>query len=73
MATLISGKDNSTAIRQALKEEVSRIRASKWQYFSPGLAIVQVGDRTDSNVYIKHKLKAAEDIGINATHVKLPR
>lgn len=40
--------------------------------FSPGLAIVQVGGREDSNVYIRMKIKAASEIGINATHVKLP-
>jgi len=38
----------------------------------PSLAIVQVGDREDSNVYIRMKLKAAAEIGIEARHVKLP-
>jgi len=41
--------------------------------FRPGLAIVQVGGREDSNVYIRMKLKAAEEIGISATHHKFPR
>jgi methylenetetrahydrofolate dehydrogenase (NADP+) / methenyltetrahydrofolate cyclohydrolase / formyltetrahydrofolate synthetase len=40
--------------------------------FSPRLAIVQVGGREDSNVYIRMKLKAAENIGIVAEHVRLP-
>lgn len=40
--------------------------------YSPGLAIVQVGGREDSNVYIRMKIKAASEIGILATHVKLP-
>lgn len=40
--------------------------------FTPGLAIVQVGGREDSNVYIRMKIKAANDIGIAAQHVKLP-
>jgi methylenetetrahydrofolate dehydrogenase (NADP+)/methenyltetrahydrofolate cyclohydrolase/formyltetrahydrofolate synthetase len=40
---------------------------------SPGLAIVQVGGREDSNVYIRMKIKAATDIGIVANHVKLPK
>lgn len=40
--------------------------------FAPGLAIVQVGSREDSNVYIKMKIKAAKDIGIVAQHVLLP-
>ncbi len=41
--------------------------------FRPGLAIVQVGGREDSNVYIRMKLKAAEQIGINATRHQFPR
>ncbi|XP_059952009.1 C-1-tetrahydrofolate synthase, cytoplasmic isoform X3 [Mesoplodon densirostris] len=41
--------------------------------FTPGLAILQVGNRDDSNLYINVKLKAAEEIGIKATHIKLPR
>lgn len=45
----------------------------KLQNFSPGLAIVQVGGREDSNVYIRMKIKAAADIGINAQHVHLPK
>jgi methylenetetrahydrofolate dehydrogenase (NADP+)/methenyltetrahydrofolate cyclohydrolase/formyltetrahydrofolate synthetase len=39
--------------------------------FKPGFAVVQVGNREDSNVYIRHKLKAAEDIGIQARLVRL--
>lgn len=39
----------------------------------PGLAIVQVGGRQDSNVYIRMKGKAAAEIGINSEHIQLPR
>ena len=39
--------------------------------FKPGFAVVQVGNREDSNVYIRHKLKAAEEIGIEARLVRL--
>ena len=35
--------------------------------------IVQVGDRKDSDVYIRQKRKAAADIGINADLLKLPK
>lgn len=41
--------------------------------FTPGLAILQVGNRDDSNLYINVKLKAAKEIGIKAMHIKLPR
>jgi len=41
--------------------------------YSPGLTIVQVGGREDSNVYIRMKIRAATEIGMTAAHVKLPR
>lgn len=41
--------------------------------FRPGLAIVQVGGREDSNVYIRMKMKAATEIGIKAEHIQLPK
>uniref|UniRef100_A0AAR2JED9 C-1-tetrahydrofolate synthase, cytoplasmic n=1 Tax=Pygocentrus nattereri TaxID=42514 RepID=A0AAR2JED9_PYGNA len=41
--------------------------------FRPGLVVLQVGDREDSNLYISVKLKAAAEIGINATHMRLPQ
>lgn len=59
-------------IQQDLAEEVKKLR-DEYPGFQPGMAIVQVGDRQDSNVYIRMKLKSASDIGINASHVKLPR
>lgn len=34
---------------------------------------MQVGDREDSNVYIRMKIKAATEIGIKAEHIRLPK
>lgn len=34
--------------------------------------MIKVGDRGDSNVYIRNKLRAAENVGITAKHHKLP-
>jgi methylenetetrahydrofolate dehydrogenase (NADP+)/methenyltetrahydrofolate cyclohydrolase/formyltetrahydrofolate synthetase len=72
MAKIISGTEVSKQIQAELKDEVDKMRAQV-PGFQPGLAIVQVGGREDSNVYIRMKLKAAEGIGIAATHHKLPR
>jgi len=55
-----------------LKVKVAEIK-EKDASFNPGLVIVQVGGREDSNVYIRMKLKAAEEIGMSARHVQLPR
>lgn len=53
---------------------VADVEELKENYFGfvPGLAIVQVGAREDSNVYIRMKMKAAEEIGISASHLVLP-
>jgi len=72
MAQVLSGTQVSKEIQQELKAEIERVR-EQVPDFAPGLAIVQVGGREDSNVYIRMKIKAASDIGINAQHVKLPK
>ncbi|XP_012269658.1 C-1-tetrahydrofolate synthase, cytoplasmic isoform X2 [Athalia rosae] len=68
---VLSGTNLAKEIRESLAKDVATLR-TKLPNFSPGLAIVQVGGREDSNVYIRMKIKAANEIGINATHVKLP-
>ncbi|XP_075222601.1 pug C-1-tetrahydrofolate synthase, cytoplasmic isoform X2 [Lycorma delicatula] len=71
-AKLISGTAVAKEIQEGLAEEVKQLQ-NEYPGFQPGMAIVQVGDRQDSNVYIRMKMKSAADIGINASHIKLPR
>ncbi|CAH0728337.1 unnamed protein product, partial [Brenthis ino] len=71
-AQVISGTQIARSIENDLREQVSEMR-QKSPGFQPRLAIVQVGGREDSNVYIRMKLKAADNIGIYAEHIKLPR
>uniref|UniRef100_A0A8C6RK81 C-1-tetrahydrofolate synthase, cytoplasmic n=1 Tax=Nannospalax galili TaxID=1026970 RepID=A0A8C6RK81_NANGA len=66
------GKLIGRQIRERLKNQVTQMKEHV-PGFTPGLAILQVGNRDDSNPYINVKLKAAEEIGIKATHIKLPR
>lgn len=71
-AAILSGKEVSAEIRNKLKNEIQEIQETDPK-FLPGLAIVQVGDREDSNVYIRMKVKNSGEIGMNAQHIKLPR
>ncbi|XP_069494320.1 C-1-tetrahydrofolate synthase, cytoplasmic isoform X2 [Ambystoma mexicanum] len=71
-AAVLSGKSVSALVRERLKKEVASLQ-EQVPGFRPGLAILQVGDRDDSNLYINMKLRAATEIGINAKHVKLPK
>uniref|UniRef100_A0A4W4FMD0 C-1-tetrahydrofolate synthase, cytoplasmic n=2 Tax=Electrophorus electricus TaxID=8005 RepID=A0A4W4FMD0_ELEEL len=59
-------------VREQLKKEVAEMK-SQLPGFRPGLVVLQVGDREDSNLYISMKLKAAAQIGLNAKHIRLPK
>uniref|UniRef100_A0A2K6MA38 C-1-tetrahydrofolate synthase, cytoplasmic n=1 Tax=Rhinopithecus bieti TaxID=61621 RepID=A0A2K6MA38_RHIBE len=65
-AEILNGKDISAQIRARLKNQVIQLK-EQVPGFTPGLAILQVGNRNDSN------LKAAEEIGMKATDIKLLR
>lgn len=71
LATVVSGNKTSQQVKKRLKEEVEQMN-SQFPGFRPGLVVLQVGDREDSNLYISMKLKAAAEIGINANHIRLP-
>jgi len=68
---ILDGNKLSTELKLALRDEVQSLQKNK-SGFVPGLAIIQVGDREDSNVYVSKKIKTAQFIGINAHHIKLP-
>ncbi|KAG8013612.1 C-1-tetrahydrofolate synthase, partial [Nibea albiflora] len=59
-------------VRERLKKDVEQMKLQD-PNFRPGLVVLQVGDRDDSNLYISMKVKAAAEIGINATHMRLPK
>ncbi|XP_034015510.1 methylenetetrahydrofolate dehydrogenase (NADP+ dependent) 1b [Thalassophryne amazonica] len=70
-AQIISGKEVSAKLRGQLKKEVEQMKLQN-PNFKPSLVVIQVGDREDSKLYISVKMKAAAEIGINATHMRLP-
>ncbi len=59
-AQIISGKQVSDEIRQNLKTEVEALAE---QGCVPGLAVVLVGEDPASQVYVRNKAKACEDLG----------
>ncbi|KAK9310010.1 hypothetical protein QLX08_000493 [Tetragonisca angustula] len=67
---VLSGTELAREIRDKLHKDVKTLN-EKLPNYVPGLAIVQVGNREDSNVYIRMKIKAASEIGILVDHVKL--
>ncbi|XP_077409744.1 C-1-tetrahydrofolate synthase, cytoplasmic-like [Vanacampus margaritifer] len=68
IATIISGMQTSRLVRERLKEDVDQMKSK----VVPALLVLQVGNREDSNLYISSKMKAAAEVGIEASHVRLP-
>lgn len=68
-AKIISGKDISAQIREELKVRAARL---KEHGHTPGLAVVLVGEDPASVSYVTAKAKAAEEIGIFETTLRLP-
>ncbi|GBN84804.1 hypothetical protein AVEN_119172-1, partial [Araneus ventricosus] len=71
-SNILSGKEVSLDIQKQLQEEVKLLK-EEHPNFEPVLAIVQVGAREDSNVYIRMKKKVAAEVGVATKHVQLPR
>ena len=64
MGNLIDGKELSAKIKEEIKNEV------KGFMIKPCLAVIQVGDDEASNIYIKAKEKACNEVGIYFKHLK---
>lgn len=64
---LLDGKKTADEIQQELKTTISGLSGRK-----PCLAVILVGEHTPSQIYVKRKTQACEDIGILSIHKKLP-
>lgn len=70
IAAVIDGKAIAQEIRSEIAGEVSRMRDAVGKV--PGLAVVLVGDRKDSETYVRSKKKACEEVGIKSLGIDLP-
>lgn len=70
MATVIDGKAVAQTIRSEIADEV-RILSEKYGKVA-GLAVVIVGNRQDSESYVRTKRKACADLGIKNFDIDLP-
>jgi methylenetetrahydrofolate dehydrogenase (NADP+)/methenyltetrahydrofolate cyclohydrolase len=69
VAEIISGNEVAKAMRAELKEEVSKMKASG---VTPGLVVILVGEDAASQVYVRKKGEACQELGINSETVRLP-
>lgn len=70
MAELIDGRSIAAKIRESLKEQIESLRASGRR--EPGLVVIMVGEDPASQIYVRNKKKACEEIGIRSRVHQLP-
>lgn len=70
MAKIIDGKSISAEIRAEIKEETLNFE-NKYGY-RPGLAVIIVGEDPASQVYVRNKRRACEEVGFYSEAYELP-
>jgi methylenetetrahydrofolate dehydrogenase (NADP+)/methenyltetrahydrofolate cyclohydrolase len=68
-AQVINGKNISDSIRQELLQEVELLRQ---EGITPGLVVILVGEDPASQVYVRNKAKACEQLGYYSEVVRVP-
>ncbi|KAM6528222.1 tetrahydrofolate synthase [Fusarium falciforme] len=74
-ATMVATKIDGTAIAKSIRERLCAEVAAKQKLnprYQPCLKIIQVGDRSDSSTYVRMKLKAAAEAGIDSKLLHYP-
>ncbi|EEF30510.1 bifunctional protein FolD 2 [Ricinus communis] len=69
-ATIIDGKAIAQTIRSEIADEVRQLSEKYGKV--PGLAVVIVGNRKDSQSYVSMKRKACAEVGIKSFDINLP-
>ena len=69
-ATIISGKELSSLIRERISKETSELSEKFGK--KPGLAVIQVGEDPASSIYVNNKKKACEQVGFQSFGYSLP-
>ena len=69
-ASLLEGAPIAADIKREVAAEIMQLWPNAEQ--RPGLAAVRVGDDPASEVYVKNKIRACEEVGIRSEHLALP-
>lgn len=69
-AQILDGKSIAASVREDIAERVKQRVASGKR--PPGLAVVLVGENPASEIYVKHKRKACEQVGFESFSYNLP-
>lgn len=66
---LLNGKELAQKLQQEMKQEVTELKEKGLQ---PGLAVILVGEDPASQVYVRNKERAANNIGMYSVVYRLP-
>src|SRR5690242_18449972 len=69
-AQMLEGKPVAEAIKQEVAQEVTQLRQAHG--VTPRLAAVLVGNDPASAVYVRNKVRACEEVGIQSEKIELP-
>ena len=67
---IIDGKKVASEIREELKKEVSNLKSKTNKV--PGLTVVLIGDMAPSQIYVRMKEKAANEVGLKSEVIRYP-
>jgi methylenetetrahydrofolate dehydrogenase (NADP+) / methenyltetrahydrofolate cyclohydrolase len=67
---ILKSQELSRALRAQIKERAALFRQSKGR--SPSLAVILVGQDPASQVYVRNKVAACEEVGFKSAHHELP-
>ena len=69
-ATVIDGKAFAVGVRARVKEAAAALKARHG--LTVGLTVVLVGSDPASEIYVRHKVNDAKEVGIDSRDIKLP-
>lgn len=70
MAVILDGKALAEKIREGLKNEVEQLKS---RGIKPGISVLLIGDNPASQIYVRNKKKAAEELGMVSTVYNLEK
>lgn len=68
-ASILDGNTIAAQVRAELAEEVRHLNANG---SPPGLAVVLAGDHPSSQIYVRNKIKACQELGIYSEKIDVP-
>jgi len=69
-AQIIDGKAFAERVRSAVAEDILVLKAK--YSFTPGLAVIIVGNDPASEVYVRNKVKQTAEVGMHSVHSEMP-